>query len=431
SFTSIEITRVVGTDTEKVATLAGNETQWVDTTSPTGVAEYTVAAQPSSGAPTRSCEAVVGFGHLVRKARHQGTNPFAMTIAEAVDETPARVIVAELTGDEAYLYSKELEPAGSIEAPLPGSRTLGIAWERDTDRLLWVKETANGPALVYTQRDGTEPTTPILLAAPAFRAALGDIAHDPNGCSAHEDLGDEHVCPDDPNVRVNFYWAADVLNDIYFEFKVTENLEEVSILAVPTGRLFNHPSGRGWGDGIAGVVAETFTVFDITVGAQSMGYADRVVRMLPAVNAPGGQQFGLRPTTGSAFIEGIAWTAEGSLGKPAEYAVGNDTNMIYEFSLEISGGGPTFVRGDANGDGRVNISDASSLLQFLFNDGATPGCLKAADANDDGRVNVSDPSYLLIQYLFADAPTPPPAPFPLCGTDPTDDPLGCESYTCK
>ncbi len=81
-----------------------------------------------------------------------------------------------------------------------------------------------------------------------------------------------------------------------------------------------------------------------------------------------------------------------------------------------------FVRGDANGDGKTDISDAITILAYLFS-GAESSCLEALDVNDDGKINVGDPIYLLT-YLFAGGP-PPPAPFPEPGGDPDPPGLGC------
>jgi hypothetical protein len=55
-----------------------------------------------------------------------------------------------------------------------------------------------------------------------------------------------------------------------------------------------------------------------------------------------------------------------------------------------------------------------------------PGDGKAADANDDGGAGISDAVYSL-GYLFLGGPTPP-APYPGCGTESTEDALGCEDY---
>ena len=44
-----------------------------------------------------------------------------------------------------------------------------------------------------------------------------------------------------------------------------------------------------------------------------------------------------------------------------------------------------FIRGDANVDGRVNLSDVIRLLDYLFRSAEAPSCKKAADANDDAQ----------------------------------------------
>ena len=81
-----------------------------------------------------------------------------------------------------------------------------------------------------------------------------------------------------------------------------------------------------------------------------------------------------------------------------------------------------FVRGDANNEPPVNVADVISILGYLFTGGPL-FCLDAGDVNDDGKVDISDPIYLL-RYLFA-LGTPPPAPFPDPGTDPTEDAVLC------
>jgi hypothetical protein len=89
--------------------------------------------------------------------------------------------------------------------------------------------------------------------------------------------------------------------------------------------------------------------------------------------------------------------------------------------------GPTFRRGDANGDGRVDISDTIFGLNFQFRGGPAPGCDDAADANDDGRIDISDTIFgLNFQFRGGSAP-PPPGPT-ICGADPTADPLTCDSF---
>jgi len=83
-----------------------------------------------------------------------------------------------------------------------------------------------------------------------------------------------------------------------------------------------------------------------------------------------------------------------------------------------------FVRGDANGDDRVDISDAVRTLGHLFLGGDPPLCPDAFDADDSGHVEITDAIFVL-EFLFQGGLTIPP-PFPERGADPTsDDPYGC------
>ena len=82
--------------------------------------------------------------------------------------------------------------------------------------------------------------------------------------------------------------------------------------------------------------------------------------------------------------------------------------------LSVQGGTP-FIRGDANGDGLMDIADAVTGLSFLFLGGVMP-CEEGADSNADSRLDISDPIYTL-SYLFLGGP-PPRAPFPDCARSP-------------
>ncbi len=107
--------------------------------------------------------------------------------------------------------------------------------------------------------------------------------------------------------------------------------------------------------------------------------------------------------------------------------------LVFSIAMPIAmsragAGEAAFLRGNSNGDGAVDISDAVYTLTFLFNAGSSPGCADAADANDDGNVDMSDAiSTLGFLYLGQD---PPPAPGPgVPGTDPTPDGLACDGAT--
>lgn len=92
-----------------------------------------------------------------------------------------------------------------------------------------------------------------------------------------------------------------------------------------------------------------------------------------------------------------------------------------------------FNRGDANGSGGVDISDATSILMYLFAGTVNPECLEACDTNNDAVIDISD-AVALLGYLFLGY-APPAAPGPStspCGADPdplgSEGDLGCERY---
>ena len=93
---------------------------------------------------------------------------------------------------------------------------------------------------------------------------------------------------------------------------------------------------------------------------------------------------------------------------------------------ELSG----FRRGDANGDGSINISDPIFVVEDLF--GSSAGtvvlCEDAADANDDGMLDLADVIQLL-NFVFLANPVVLPSP-ETCGFDPTADILDCQVGNC-
>ena len=55
--------------------------------------------------------------------------------------------------------------------------------------------------------------------------------------------------------------------------------------------------------------------------------------------------------------------------------------------VTISSPDAQFLRGDANSNGGINISDPIFVLSYLFSMGNPPPCFDAADTNDNGAVN--------------------------------------------
>lgn len=99
--------------------------------------------------------------------------------------------------------------------------------------------------------------------------------------------------------------------------------------------------------------------------------------------------------------------------------INTDTNRVFDLQ---SGPVATFVRGDVNSSGSINLADAIGILGYLFSGGIIP-CLDSADYNDSGAVNLAD-AIGILGFLFSGG-APPPPPFPNAGVDPTADSLGC------
>ena len=91
-------------------------------------------------------------------------------------------------------------------------------------------------------------------------------------------------------------------------------------------------------------------------------------------------------------------------GKGTTYSSSNPKDKTY---AHIDGGtsnpgyfsekGGAFLRGDVNGDGSVNISDVTALIDLLLGDGTINN--PAADCNNDTNVTISDVT-ALIDYLL-------------------------------
>ncbi len=96
------------------------------------------------------------------------------------------------------------------------------------------------------------------------------------------------------------------------------------------------------------------------------------------------------------------------------------------FGLPLSGECDVpFRRGDVQGDGERNVTDAIDILGHLFLGDGAPLCLDAADTDDNGAVDLTDAVYLLSFLFLGGRALPDPAL--ACGADPTPDPLGCRA----
>lgn len=157
-----------------------------------------------------------------------------------------------------------------------------------------------------------------------------------------------------------------------------------------------------------------------------------------SIDADGDQVY-LFDTEGNGFglVSWVEWETLGRDCSLAKIANGSGPPCWIETCLDGAGAPPTpgsanlgecpdteplFVRGDANSDCGVDITDAVFILNYLFLGGTHPECEDAADTNDTGTLDISDGIFLLT-YLFLGG-DPPPYPGPsVPGRDVTPDAL--------
>ncbi len=135
--------------------------------------------------------------------------------------------------------------------------------------------------------------------------------------------------------------------------------------------------------------------------------------------------FGQKSDAGVSFVAGAAHLTELS-GHGSVLAVGgvNGDNLPdIVLTTEDTGDGQVFLNisdcaggtvlaGDANGDGALNLSDATTILTHLFSGSALPGPA-AADANGDDALNITD-ALRVLGFLFSGGPAPVDPGVPSC-----------------
>ncbi len=152
---------------------------------------------------------------------------------------------------------------------------------------------------------------------------------------------------------------------------------------------------------------------------------------------PGPPQSGCAFECDAELLEGIA----GCLGPDGQLDINCVVGLVVDFEncrsgceddaesnvlaalLRTAGAHDKFLRGDANLDLVLDLSDAIAILQQLFVGEGLTNCPDSADGNDDGEVDISD-ALAVLNHLFVGGPSLPP-PLDAPGSDPTADLLGC------
>lgn len=81
-------------------------------------------------------------------------------------------------------------------------------------------------------------------------------------------------------------------------------------------------------------------------------------------------------------------------GLAFNYIVNNqwvtDYDNMFNFNTNFSLAEPDIVMGDANGDGKVDVSDVTATINYILGKASGDFVFKAADVNEDGIIDVSD-----------------------------------------
>jgi hypothetical protein len=149
---------------------------------------------------------------------------------------------------------------------------------------------------------------------------------------------------------------------------------------------------------------------------EQRGVQLRVARIFPRGGISSSVTF-----DGQAGGHAVIESADGGLviaGEATSPASGKDVLVVKLLPKRL------FIRGDANHDSEVDLSDGVFILLWLYLGGPAPVCGDAADANDDSQVDISDAASIF-QFLFLDDRRSW-EPYPHPGMDPTPDFLGCD-----
>jgi hypothetical protein len=126
--------------------------------------------------------------------------------------------------------------------------------------------------------------------------------------------------------------------------------------------------------------------------------------------------------TSSYNVSVLLNNGDGTFATQSAYPAGHDLHTPQSvFAADLDGDGDldlatangtddvsvllNATRGDANGDGIINVGDIVYLVSYLYKNGPAPSPVDAGDCNCDEIVNVGDVVFL-VSYLYKGGPEP-------------------------
>ena len=179
----------------------------------------------------------------------------------------------------------------------------------------------------------------------------------------------------------------------------------------PTGLAATGGNGKvdlAWSDPVGGAA---FSGFEVVKGGAAIASVPSSTHSYSDSNVTNGTQYCY-----------VVRATRGALKSP---------DSSQSCATPAGGGGETFRRGDADGNGAIEITDVIAMLGYQFlGSPLTLACFDAGDADDSGAIDINDPVYLINWLFLAGADIPAPGT-QTCGPDPTNDLLpGPCVYTC-
>jgi len=189
-------------------------------------------------------------------------------------------------------------------------------------------------------------------------------------------------------------------------------------------------TGRGLDGGIVGyagvgVICSDRWGYGLSEDLGSLGWTTLVVahelgHNLGAGHDPSGSNFLMAPSLGSNTLRQLSASSRSEIDAHLANAACVESHAEPQLPPPPRDDG-RFVRGDVNGDGDVDMTDAIATVDWLFRGGRASDCFDAVDANDDGRIDLAD-AFRVINHLLRGAAAPS-APYPVAGLDTTADTL--------
>jgi hypothetical protein len=240
--------------------------------------------------------------------------------------------------------------------------------------------------------------------------------------------------------RVYYNVLKDMLDGIWSDTYINNFFSEVAKVA-PAAQIGTYTRGASFIRSRAATIRTALGAQNITFAITNPA-AEEVTQDEATITVAGNAPYGvwaiqlqkdaeegvlLEIQAGNISWTGTRWTtAPISLTPGANnltfVALDKNYDVLAEDQLRvIVGTEATFIRGDSNRSGILDLTDAIVTLEHLFMGKPVATCHDPLDADDNATVNLSDPIFLL-NHLFASGKAPP-APYPEPGADPTADAL--------